>query len=300
MIGVVFEHPVWLAPLFDALAARQIPFAKIDVSSFSFDLHATDILPLYLNRLSASSYQRGHQGAIALAFSYFTWLTSQGARVLNGTNAHLEVNKVAQMLALRQHGLATPRTWVFNSREQLASLPMDFPFPLLIKPSQGGAGSLIARFDSRKALLDGAHRLTFPPDQLMLAQEYIAPAGGYINRVEVLGGKLLYALQVYPTDNFNLCPADACDVGTEETSQAQFFLNESLDRAIITTIERLFTALELDYGSIEFLTGSDNIPYFYDINLNSNYRTNLPGIEHFDPWGQLADYLGAQLHAAYA
>ena len=235
-----------------------------------------------------------------MTFSYFTWLTSQGARVLNGTNAHLEVNKVAQIVAFRQHGLATPRTWVFNSQDQLASLPVDFPFPLLLKPSQGGAGSLITRFESRAALLDGAHVLAFPPDQLMLAQEYIEPAGGSINRIEVLGGKLLYALQVYPTDTFNLCPADACEVPTEATSPAQFFLNDAPDRTIVATIERLFAALELDYGSIEFLTGPDGVPYFYDLKLNSNYRTHLPGVELFDPWGQLADYLGVQLHAACA
>ena len=35
MIGIVFEHPTWLAPLFSALKDRQIPFLKLDLSSFS-------------------------------------------------------------------------------------------------------------------------------------------------------------------------------------------------------------------------------------------------------------------------
>jgi hypothetical protein len=60
---------------------------------------------------------------------------------------------------------------------------------------------------------------------------------------------------------------------------------------------RFFKALELDFGSIEFLEGADGTAYFYDLNLNSNYRTNVPGVEHFDPWGTLAEYLGAQLTA---
>ena len=83
MIGIVFEHPTWLEPLFSALAERQIPYQKIDLSRFSYDTANDAILPLYVNRLSASSYQRDHQRAIAIAFSYFKFLAAQGATVLN-------------------------------------------------------------------------------------------------------------------------------------------------------------------------------------------------------------------------
>ena len=295
MIGIVFEHPTWLEPLFQALEVRRIPFRKIDVSSFAYDMRQAMVLPLYVNRLSASSYQRNHQRAIALALSYFKFLVAHGAKVLNYHNAHLEVNKVDQLLAFQQHGLTTPRTWVFNHPEQLTYLPADFCFPLLIKPAQGGAGSLMLRFDSRPDMLAGLATIPIPPDALMLAQEYIQPVQGYINRVEILDGTFLYALRVYPADNFNLCPADECAVAAAPASTAQFFLNESLDPAVVATIERFFRALALDFGSIEFLEGHDGRQYFYDLNLNSNYRTNLPGIDHFDPWGTLADYLGRQL-----
>src|SRR5262245_51078074 len=191
MIGIVFEHPTWLEPLFQALEARCIPFRKIDVSSFAYDMCQATVLPLYVNRLSASSYQRNHQRAIALALSYFKFLVAHGAKVLNYHNAHLEVNKVDQLLAFQQHGLTTPRTWVFNHPEQLTYLPADFCFPLLIKPAQGGAGSLILRFDSRPDMLAGLATVPIPPDALMLAQEYIQPVQGYINRVEILDGTLL-------------------------------------------------------------------------------------------------------------
>jgi hypothetical protein len=295
MIGIVYEHPTWLAPLFSALDERHIPYRKLDVSSFAYDLHTAPVLPLYVNRLSASSYQRNNQRAVALALSYFKFLAAQGAKILNFCHAHLEMNKADQLLAFRQHGLNTPRTWVFNDRAQLIHLPDDFPFPLLIKPAQGGAGSLIHRFDSRPALLAGLSQIVSPPDELMLAQAYIRPAPGYINRVEILGGKLLYALHVYPTDSFNLCPADACAVDGTDASQASFHLNTRLDPHILEPILRFFTSLELDFGSIEYLEGEDGTAYFYDLNLNSNYRTNLSGVDHFDPWGTLAEYLGAQL-----
>lgn len=296
MIGILFEHPTWLMPLFEALEQRHIAYQHIDLSHFAYPMRPTDVLPLYVNRLSASSYQRQHQQAVACGLSYIRWLTAQGARVLNACNAHLEVNKVDQLLAFQQHGLRTPCTWVFNHLDQLPQLPADFPFPLLVKPAQGGAGSLIQRFDSRAALLAGAASIVTPPDGLMLVQEYVQPVQGYINRVEILGGKLLYALRVYPSEDFNLCPADACAVeGPTGASQAQFFLHDHLDQDILASILHLFQSLQLDYGSIEFLHGADGEAYFYDLNLNSNYRTTLPGIAAFDPWGQLADYLAAQL-----
>jgi glutathione synthase/RimK-type ligase-like ATP-grasp enzyme len=297
MIGIVFEHPTWLTPLFLALEERHIPYTKIDLSSFAYDLRGGPVLPLYVNRLSASSYQRNNQRAIALTFSYFKFLAAQGARILNGHHAHLEMNKADQLLAFRQHGLSTPRTWVFNDRAQLHHLPDGFPFPLLIKPAQGGAGSLIQRFDTRSALLAGLPHIALPPDELMLAQAYVPPARGYVNRVEVLDGQILYALHVYPADSFNLCPADACAVEGAEASQATFLLNTCLDPAIAEAILRFFKTLELDFGSIEFLEGADGTAYFYDLNLNSNYRTNVLGVENFDPWGTLAEYLGAQLTA---
>jgi hypothetical protein len=234
---------------------------------------------------------------VALAFSYLKFLAAQGAKILNFHNAHLEMNKADQLLAFRQHGLQTPRTWVFNDRAQLTQLPNDFPFPLLIKPAQGGAGSLMQRFDSRPALLAGLAHIASPPDELMLAQEYIQPAQGYINRVEILDGQLLYALHVYPVDSFNLCPADACAADGADASQARFLLNTRLDPTILAAIIRFFRSMELDFGSIEFLEGEDGATYFYDLNLNSNYRTNIPGVDHFDPWRTLAEYLGVQLAA---
>lgn len=301
MLGLIFEHPIWLTPLFEALEQRGIPFEKIDVSRYAYDMQSPNVLSLYVNRLSASSYQRQHQGAVAFTLSYFKFLESHGARILNGKNAHLEVNKVDQLLAFQRHGLTIPRTWIFNAIDQLNHLPEDFPFPLLIKPAQGGAGSLILRFDSRDELRRGADAIIMPPDQLMLAQAYIPPAEGFINRVEVLGGDLLYALKVYPQESFNLCPADACDIDAgESTSSAQFLLNNHLEPGVRDDILGLFRHLELDYGSIEFLTDGHGQHYFYDLNLNSNYRTQLPGVTEFDPWGQFAEYLQAQLAGARA
>ena len=48
-------------------------------------------------------------------------------------------------------------------------------------------------------------------DSTALLQEFVPKRGGSIQRVETLGGKFLYALQVFPSgENFNLCQAEVC------------------------------------------------------------------------------------------
>ena len=55
-------------------------------------------------------------------------------------------------------------------------------------------------------------------------QEFIPARGGFITRVETLGGKHLYAIKVHLSgETFDLCPADIC-----QTSAGQ-----SLDNACV-------------------------------------------------------------------
>lgn len=45
-------------------------------------------------------------------------------------------------------------------------------------------------------------------DHTALVQELVPYTDGHITRVETLGGKFLYGINVYPAeDSFNLCPA---------------------------------------------------------------------------------------------
>ena len=48
-------------------------------------------------------------------------------------------------------------------------------------------------------------------DNVALVQEAFTARDGVITRVEVLGGKYLYAIQIHITgETFDLCPADIC------------------------------------------------------------------------------------------
>ena len=69
-IGVLDEHPDWLNPLYAAFEERGIPFKKININTFSYDPQSKDCLPFYINRLSPSALNRGHESAFAFTLDY--------------------------------------------------------------------------------------------------------------------------------------------------------------------------------------------------------------------------------------
>ena len=84
---------------------------------------------------------------------------------------------------------------------------------MVIKPNIGGSGAGIERFGRAEALRAAVkeNRLYFGIDSTALVQEAFTARDGIITRVEVLGGRFLYAIKIHITgDSFNLCPADIC------------------------------------------------------------------------------------------
>jgi hypothetical protein len=122
--------------------------------------------------------------------------------------------------------------------------------------------------------------------------------------VEVLGGKFLYAINVYPADtSFNLCPADVCQT-TEglALSRSACALDAPKNGMrvegytppadIIDQVERIARRVQLDVGGIEYLVDDrDGKHYFYDINALSNFVADAPRVIGFDPFVKLVDYL---------
>ena len=96
-IGVLDEHPDWLDPLYSVFDERGVPYEKIDISTFSYNPKLKECLPFYINRLSPSALNRGHESAFAFTLDYITHLESMGARVINGSHTVLiETSKAKQ------------------------------------------------------------------------------------------------------------------------------------------------------------------------------------------------------------
>src|SRR5512145_3190828 len=212
---VIHEHPEWQKPLFATLERRGIRFAPFNVTRAAFSNRDVPRAPLYFNQASPSAYIRGNTRAVPLALAYMRSLQIRGIRVLNGADAFaLELSKTAQAALLRKLGVPAPRTWTFNDLEALRVRAHEIPFPVLLKPEQGGSGArivLLESFAHLEALL--AQRPDhWLPDNLLVLQEYVDsdPANGIV-RMEYLGGELLYAMRVISHGRFNLCPSPACN-----------------------------------------------------------------------------------------
>jgi hypothetical protein len=128
--------------------------------------------------------------------------------------------------------------------------------------------------------------------------------GGHITRVEVVGGKYLYAINVYSTgDSFNLCPADICRTsdGVELTRAAcpadapknnLRVEGTTPPTDAIADVERIMAAAGIEVGGIEyFIYDRDGRRHYYDINALSNFVADGPRVVGFDPFVRLADFL---------
>jgi len=306
-IGIYFEHPTWFEPLFSALDRRGLEYEKIDAATHSYDPEAAPVYDLLFNRMSASAYLRGNASAIFYTRGFLANLERAGLRVINGYEAfQVEISKALQLSLFRSLGLKAPKTRVINSVSQLAELG-DLAFPIIVKPNIGGRGAGIVKFDSQdelRAAID-AGLIDLGIAQTALVQEYISKRGGHINRVETLDGKFLYALKIYPEgENFNLCPAEVCQVERQSTEiclvdaprtglKIESFV-PPLD--VIEAVEHIAAAAKIDVGGVEYLVDDrtgENL--FYDINALSNFVADAVNLVGFDPHENLVDFLEEEL-----
>ncbi len=307
-IGVLYEHPEWFRPLFAEFDRRAIRYDRILATDLNFaPSDFTTRYALVLNRLSPSAYLRGHGHTLFAGLAYLRYLEIMGVPVVNGADAFgLELSKTAQISLLARLGLPHPPTRVINAAAQAPEAARHLAFPILVKPNIGGSGAKIQRFET-SGELEAAVRsnaLDLGIDQTALVQEYHPPVGGAIVRVEVLDGRFLYAIKVFPNPaaGFNLCPADIC-----QTDERMDFCPVDLPRTnlrvegytppreIVADALRIAHAAHLDVGGIEYLMSErDGRPYFYDINALSNFVTDAPRVVGFDPWPLFVDFLVAR------
>jgi hypothetical protein len=307
-IAIYYEHPDWFRPLFGELDRRGTPYVKLDATRHRFP--AGDGRPPYalvFNRMSPSAYLRGHGNAIFYTLHYLAHLERHGIRVINGYEAYVtETSKALQLALLEQLGLSYPRAGVINHPSEAPAAARGLRFPILLKPNIGGSGAGVRRFDTPDQLAAAAQAgaLDLGIDGTALVQEYLPAEQQRIVRVEVLGGRYLYAIRIYtPGDSFNLCPADVCQtVGGAELVRAACPVDAPKNNLrvegytppgeIVDQVERLMRAAHIDVGGVEYLIDErDGRLHFYDINALSNFVADGPRVVGFDPFARLVDYL---------
>jgi hypothetical protein len=308
-IGIYYEHPDWFRPLFAELDRRGTRYERIDASRHSYDAVNGDGAQygLVFNRMSPSAYLRGRGHNILYTLHYLAHLEQLGVRVVNGLNAfRVETSKALQLALLKSLGLPFPAARVINHPSEALKAAADLRFPIVVKANIGGSGAGIVRFDREEDLARAVaeDRVSLGIDQTALVQEFVPARGGHITRVEVVGGKYIYAINVYSTgESFNLCPADICQTndGVElaraacpaDAPKNNLRVEGTTPPAdAIADVERIMAAAGIEVGGIEyFIDDRDGQRYYYDINALSNFVADGPRVVGFDPFVRLADFL---------
>lgn len=298
-LAVLYEHPKWFEPLFAALERRGVRTQAIPLSDHSFDPTSADIpAPVVLSRVAMSSFLREADHGIFYAESLLAHWASRGARVLNGAEViAIDSSKARQLSLISGLGYSVPATRVVHRADELVAASRGMRYPLLVKANIGGSGAGITRYSSEEELTQSVREGSVPEsvDKVLLLQDYAPARGGSILRIETLGGRFLYAIEVESGgDSFDLCPADACVAAPGRKAIRMAAVTPAPE--IVEAAERIAQAVGLDVGGVELLIDDrDGTPRFYDINALSNFVADPLNVLGWDPHERLVDFILAAI-----
>ena len=204
---------------------------------------------------------------------------------------------------LAELGISAPAARVVSDVAQIPAAAAALQYPVIVKPNVGGSGALMRRFDADDELVASLDALDLGPDGTGLVQEFHDTVDGAIRRVEFVGGEYLYAIRIanQSSRDFNLCPADICQVGEGDfdnclvdapTKRALEIDAVDAPAEIVRDVLRIAGAGGLDVGGVEYLVSArDGLPYIYDINALSNFVTDAARLVGFDPHERFARWL---------
>lgn len=297
-LALLYEHPAWFQPLFAALDRRSIGYLALHADGHAYDpADTTPPAPLVFNRIAMSSFLRQPEHPIFYTQALMAHWANAGARVLNGAETlAVDASKARQLSLIARLGLAIPATRVVHRAADLAAAAADLRFPIVVKANIGGSGAGITRYDDAASLAEAVAAGTVPDsiDRVLLVQEYVPVRDGKITRIETLGGRFLYAIDVDGGGSFDLCPADVC---LATPGKPAITITEAKpDAALIQAAEAIAQTAKLDIGGIEVMIDDrDGTPRFYDINALSNFVASPLDILGWDPHERLVDWLEGQI-----
>lgn len=292
-LAILYEHPLWFEPLFAALDRRGVDYVRIGLDDHVFDpAGSPPPAKLIFNRCAMSSFLREPEHPIFYAQALFEHWEQAGAKVLNGVRPlGYDASKARQLSLVHHLGLDIPATRAAHRARDLVKASEGLRFPVVAKADIGGAGAGIVRYDTPEDLAAAVAAGTTPAgvNGITLMQEYAPRRGDKVTRVETLGGKFLYAIDIESQgDTFDLCPADACAIGRPPVK----FTEAKPTPQLIHAAERIAAAAHLDIGGIEYLIDDrDGRACFYDINALSNFVADPMTVLGWDPHETLVDWL---------
>ncbi|WP_345953925.1 hypothetical protein [Mucilaginibacter sp. PAMB04168] len=302
------EHPDWFKPLFTELEKKGIPYETVNPTQHFYAIEEkTPQMSLFFNRMSPSAYLRGGVQGTFYTLNYLKHLEHHGIRVINGYRAFVyETSKALQLMLMEQLGIKYPKSRVINHPSQIEAATEGLRFPIVVKANIGGSGAGIEKFNSMDEVREAIqnNQIDLGIDHTALVQEFIPARGGYITRVETLGGKFLYGIKVYTTgESFNLCPADICQTTTGQDLVRNACALDAPKNGlkveaytppadVVKNIETLVQQSGIDVGGIEYIIDDrDGEVLYYDVNALSNFVADAVNVIGFNPHERLVEYL---------
>ncbi|WP_066061782.1 ATP-grasp domain-containing protein [Neobacillus soli] len=284
-VYIIHENSEWTIHLTKRLDELGVPYEEWHLDRGRLDLSKEPPEGVFYNRMSASSHTRGHRFAPEFTAQVLAWLETHERKVVNGARAlQLEVSKVVQYLELNKFGILTPRSIAAVGKGQILEAAAEFSdIPFITKHNRAGKGLGVQLFQTINGLKNYVEGPAFenPVDGITLIQEYIQAPESVITRCEFVGGKFVYAVKVDTSEGFQLCPADACQigdlfcpVGEEKEEKTKFEIIEGFSDPILNKYEQFLAANQIQVAGIEFIRNSAGDIYTYDINTNTNYNSD--------------------------
>lgn len=304
-IYIIHENSEWTVHLTQRLDELGLPYEEWFLDKWTVDLSAPPPEGIFYSRMSASSHTRAHRFAPELTEAVLAWLERHGRRVLNGSRAlRLEVSKVNQYMALNAHGIRTPKTIAAVGKEQIVEAAKQLGAPSFItKHNRAGKGLGVQLFHSIEALQQYLESPAFEDsvDGITLVQEYIQAPEPFITRCEFVGGKFMYAVRVDTSEGFELCPADACQIGDlfcpvgETATRPKFEIIDGFSDPILEKYEQFLRANDIHIAGIEFIRDQNGTIFTYDVNTNTNYNSEAEARAGKFGMLEVAKFLGEEL-----
>ena len=279
IVHILHENEAWVTPIRKALDKAGVPHKEWLLTEGAFDIHSTPPEGIFFSKMSASAHTRGHAFAGNYDASLLHWLESHGRVIINGLSAlTLEQSKAAQYAALRASNIAFPKTRVTARKEDIAASAEIVGYPVIVKHNRGGKGLGVRLFHTAASLNDYVNGSDFdePIDGITLVQEYIRTPEPFINRLEYINGKFLYAVRVDTSEGFELCPAEAClldaQCAIDGKPKHMFEILKDFSHPIIAQHEAFLAKNGVSIAGIEIITTASGEVLTYDININTNYN----------------------------
>ena len=290
-LALLFEHPLWFLPLFDALERRGVDHVALRPDGYFDPADRAPPARVVFNRIAMSSFLRADEHPIFHAMALLDHWRRAGARVINGPEVlAIDSSKARQLSLIAGLGLAIPETRVVHRVADVEAAAATLPFPLVVKANIGGsgAGSCVTTIWPSSAPRSPTASCRPVSMACCSCRTMSRPETARSRGSKRSTANISTRSTSTGAGAFDLCPADACQIpGAPIPMVSADPAPEPAPRA-----EAIAGAAGLDVGGIEVMIDDrDGVPRFYDINALSNFVAKPLDVLGWDPHDRLVDYL---------